>query len=265
MQQQPSPLYIISCRVVQEGGLVSFVQPTRKRMFREREIGKERDREKKKPQRLASSFFFPYMNRSKARGLRRQPWSCARINACFLIARGIFKKKEEREREGGNYTALEPGKKITSCQALPRICYTEMHVYSQLQKKKRRRPATNCTRARFLFLILLPPSRLSLSLSIFLTFPEQPANETLVCFFFSISTISLDITSIRLLVIRDQLNVCVTVRRCARAGCTYNNEPSNLYKKGGKKRRRSPKAESNIVCVRRCRLYGQYDWCCAVL
>ena len=39
------------------------------------------------------------MNRSKARGLRRQPWSCARINACFLIARGIFKKKEERERE----------------------------------------------------------------------------------------------------------------------------------------------------------------------
>ena len=116
----------------------------------------------------------------------------------------------------------------------------------------------------FYFLFFFHPLAF-LSLFIFLTFPEQAANETLVCFSFSISTISLDITSIRLLVIRDQLNVCVTVRRCARAGCTYNNEPSNLYKKGGKKRRRSPKTESNIVCVRRCRLYGQYDWCCAVL
>jgi hypothetical protein len=62
----------------------------------------------------------------------------------------------ERERERGGRDKVgreerhrvEP-KKITSCQALPRICYTEMHVYSQLQQPEEEevdaRPQTTTT------------------------------------------------------------------------------------------------------------------------
>ena len=73
---------------------------------------------------------------------------CARINVTFFFSFFLDlhspwdSRWEKREKKRGERDKVVGGitrgggraKKITSCQALPRICYTEMHVYSQLQQ-----------------------------------------------------------------------------------------------------------------------------------